>query len=409
MPNDLKTAAFIAYKSIRRGHKSTLVLMVLILSLSFINMMFISGVMSGIWEGMKETYRETLTADVTVNPQERPVTKQFIPNASGLQAQIETIPGVTATVRRYLLASSFSFDKDKSGQYKTMAGSIIAIDPATDSKVLSALKVIVDGKRLAPDDTDKIILSSAVAGGYPGMQHANENLGGARPGDKINITYANGIMRTYTVKGVYEDAFALNINYITNKEAESILGVSNSASQIQIKADLTRAPVEYYQERIQAMFPNLKVQNYNSLLGAIASFGEALTLVANIVSVISVMVAAVTIFVMIYVNALNKRRQIGIFKAIGIKQKIIVNAYIIQAVFYTLSGLLIGALITFLILKPLLVTYPIQLIGTLNLTLFYTTLKIVVSIAAFMAAGLLAGRIPAQMVAKKDILTAIWG
>ncbi len=407
--NDLKTAVFIAYKSILRGHKSTLVLMILILSLSFINMMFISGVMAGIWEGFKVAYQKNLTADITVSPQEKPVAKQFIPNTSELRAQIQTIPGVIATVREYLLASSFSFDKDKNGQYKTMPGSIIAVDPAELSNVLSIQNVMLDGERLLPDDTDKVILSSAIAGGYPGMQHANENLGGARPGDKINITYANGIMRTYTLKGIYDDAFGLNLNYITAKEAESILGVSNSASQIQAKTDLTSMPVEYYQERIQAMVPNLKVQNYNSLLGTAASFGSALTLIANIVSVISIIVAAVTIFVMIYVNALNKRRQIGIFKAIGIKQSIIVNAYIIQALFYTLCGLVIGTVITFFLLKPLLIVYPIPVVGTMNLTLFYTSLKITISIAAFVAAGFLAGRIPARIVAKKDIITAIWG
>jgi ABC-type antimicrobial peptide transport system permease subunit len=44
-----------------------------------------------------------------------------------------------------------------------------------------------------------------------------------------------------------------------------------------------------------------------------------------------------------------------------------------------------------------------------NLTLYYTPAKIAVAISSFFIAGYLAGRIPAWMVAKQDIIKAIWG
>jgi len=49
----------------------------------------------------------------------------------------------------------------------------------------------------------------------------------------------------------------------------------------------------------------------------------AVNLISTILSIISILVAAIVIFVIIYVNAINKRRQIGILKAIGIKQKLL--------------------------------------------------------------------------------------
>jgi len=55
--------------------------------------------------------------------------------------------------------------------------------------------------------------------------------------------------------------------FITAKEAESVLSTYNSASQILVKTDLSNTPLEAYTARIQAMFPNLKVQDYNILLG----------------------------------------------------------------------------------------------------------------------------------------------
>jgi putative ABC transport system permease protein len=257
-------------------------------------------------------------------------------------------------------------------------------------------------------DTDKIVISSALAGGYG--TPSTSDLGGVKVGDKVQITYSNGIIRTYTVKGIYNDMIGVYETFITAKEAESLLDVTNDASQILVKADLDHATVTNYENRIKAMAPNLTVQNYTDLLGSVASFEQALNLISDIVSAISVMVAAITIFVLIYVNAINKRRQIGILTAIGIKQKIIVNAYILQSLFYTFCGLAIGSGVVFGLLGPLLTAFPIPIIvGLMNLTLAYTPLGIAISILCFVVAGYLAGRIPARIVAKEDILKAIWG
>jgi ABC-type transport system, involved in lipoprotein release, permease component len=133
-------------------------------------------------------------------------------------------------------------------------------------------------------------------------------------------------------------------------------------------------------------------------------------MISVILSVISILVAAIVIFVIIYVNALNKRRQIGILKAIGIKQSIIINAYIMQSLFYTFFGVIIGLALVFCITVPFLKAHPLVLVANLaNLTLYYTPVKIAVAISSFFVAGYLAGRIPAWMVAKQDIIKAIWG
>jgi putative ABC transport system permease protein len=406
--HDWKTASFIAYRSITRGSKSMLILMIFILSLSFLNMMFISGVLSGLWNSEVQLSINLMAADLTISPQRTPTLKQFIENQKELRAEIETIPGVIATARHYQLAGSLSFDKDKNGQYKSVSGAILATDPSSEAKVTTFKDIMLSGQMLSDIDTDKIVLSSALAGGYG--TPSTGDLGGVRVGDKVQITYSNGIIRMYTVKGIYNDMIGIYETFITSKEAESLLDVTNDASQILVKADLSHTPILSYQNRVKAMAPNLTVQNYNDLLGSVASFEQALNLISDIVSAISVMVAAITIFVLIYVNAINKRRQIGILKAIGIKQQIIVNSYIIQSLFYTLCGLVIGSGVVFGLLGPFLSAFPIPLIvGLMNLTLAYTPLGIAVSILCFIVAGYLAGRIPARIVAKEDILKAIWG
>ena len=408
--SDFATSLFIARKSISRGSKSMLALMIFILALSFLDMMFISGVLSGITDSQMHALRNYMSADINISPQQQPTLKQYIPNQAQLRAQIQTLPGIIATARHYNMAGSLSFDKDKTGQFKIVSGAIIGIDPENEWKVLTLNTLLIRGQNLAPGDTDQILLSSSLAGGYGAIARQGSDLGGVKVGDKIRITYANGSIRTYNVKGIYNDIMGIAETFITSNEAESILSIHDSASHILVKANINRVPITTYESKIVELAPNLYIQNYNDLLGSFASFLKALNFIQLIVGAISVIVAAITIFVLIYVNAINKRRQIGILKAIGIKKSIIVNAYIIQSIFYTVCGVSAGLFLVFGILQPLLIAYPVPVVvGLMNLTLVYTTLPVALGIISFFIAGFFAGRIPSNLVARQDILKAIWG
>ena len=384
-----------------------LILMIFILSLSFFNMMFISGILTGLENLMTRTLIGIFSANIAISPQETPQVKRFIPNQGELRARIETIPGVIATSRRYVFSGSLSFDRDNNGAFKSVAGSVIGIDPSDDRKVFTIGDLMLAGQQLSDTDTDQIVLSSALAGGY-GVPAPGGDLGGAKVGDKVLITYQNGTIRTYTVKGIYNDAIGIFQVFITAKEAQTILSTYDNASQIFVKTDLARNTLANYQTRIKAMTPNLKVQNSNDLLGSFSSFLDALNLISYIVSAISVLVAAITIFVMIYINAITKRRQIGILRAIGIRQRTIVLSYVLQSVFYALSGIAIGSLIVFGALVPLMVAYPIDVVFG-KLYPVFAEGTILVGVMSLVIAGLLAGYIPARIVARTEILKAIWG
>ncbi len=404
--NTLRTSAFIAYKSIVRGNKSTMLLLMFILSLAFVNMMFVGGILRGLSDLFNQVIINTFSSHIAISPQEEPRIKRFITEHKKLRAGIESIPGVIATARRYVLGGSLTFDKDKSGEFKTIASSIMAIDPSEEVRVLTINENLIAGEYLVPGDTDQIILSSALAGGYG--QPAPSDLGGARIGDEIRVTYDNGMTRKYKVKGIYNDVIGLYQNFITVKEAESILGNYHDASQILVKVDLKQGTVEDYVHHIKPVAPKLKYQTYRDLLGSFAAFLSTLDLIVLIVSVISVAVAAVTIFVLIYVNAINKRRQIGILKAIGIHQRVIIYSYAFQALFYTIAGIVIGSVASFGILYPLFLERPLDVeLG--DLSLVFTVSSIILSVLSFLAAGLLAGFIPSRIVARQNILKAIWG
>lgn len=403
----LRTALFIAYKSIIRGRVGMSVLMVLILSLSFFNMVFVPGIFSGLTDTMIKLEVDTSTSDITISPQQSPVPKQYINNQRKLQAQIKTIPGVIGSTRTYLTAASISYDKKHNGVYNTVSSQVIGIDPSNSKKILSINDYLIAGKPLSDTDTDQILIAAAIAGGY--NLPVPTNLGGAKVGDKVTIEYSNGVSRRYTIKGIVNIVFgtALSNTYITTKEAESVMSASNEASQILVKTDLNKHSLSYYKARIQSLAPTLKVQTYKELLAIIQSFLKAFDLVALIVSMISVLVATVTVFVMIYINAINKRRQIGILKAIGIKEDIIVYSYVFQSLFYVILGIITGMFIILFIAEPLLTKYPIQLpFGPLIISFGYAlSIK---SVIVFIIAGFFAGIVPARMVVREKILDAIF-
>ena len=406
--NGLRTAFFIAYKSVRRGRRGTLALMFLILSLSFFNMMFVPSVFSGLLATITGLLTKTTTSSIVVSPEQLPVPKQFISDERQTRAEIGTIPGVLGTTRVYLTAGSISYDPEKNGVYKRVSAQIIGVDPAEIDNALSLKPYLVAGQFLSPSDTDQILLPAALAGGY-GLPVPTD-LGGAKVGDKVTVVYGNGVSRRYTVKGIVNITFgtALTNTYITTREAESVLSASNQASEILVKADEGLNPLSYYKARIEALYPSLRVQAYSELLAVIQSALDAFTLIALIVSIISVAVAAVTIFVMIYINAVSKRRQIGILKAIGIKEGVIVYSYVFQSLFYVACGVGTGLIFIFGILLPILTRHPIMLpFGPMQFS--FSSKLVAESITGFFIAGFLAGAIPARLVAREKILKAIWG
>jgi len=132
--SDLQTSFFIARKLITRGSKSTVILLILVLCLSFYEMMIVTGIISGMYDETINSAKNYLSADVIIGPQEIPEQKQFISEQNKVRAQIETIPGVIATARHYAIAGSLSFDKENNGKFKTVAGIITGIDPENEGR-----------------------------------------------------------------------------------------------------------------------------------------------------------------------------------------------------------------------------------------------------------------------------------
>ncbi len=408
MFRNLRIALFLAFKSIIRGNKATTALIIFILSLAFLNLVFIAGILSGVIEGINKQVVANLVSNIVIEPQEEPTKKDFIIHAQDLREQIEQIPGVVAVASRYKLVGTFSYDKEKNGKPKIRSGEIIGVDPTNEKNISQIAKRVVSGEYLEGFGNGEILLGSSLAGGY-GDSEELVDLGGVKVGEKVTVTFANGVVKDYAVKGIFKVQFGFvdRLAFITASEAESILGVHDNASQVLVKTDET-GHEEPYVNKIQTIAPNLKIRRWQDFLGGLSGVSRSFDMITLIISAIGLAVAAITIFILIYVEVVHKRRQIGILKAIGIKQEIIIYSYIFQALFYALSGVIIGSILAVYVLVPFFASHPLRLpVGETGLSLNRTGL--IYNTASLLIAALIAGFIPSWRAAKENILKAIWG
>ncbi|MFZ3077517.1 MAG: FtsX-like permease family protein, partial [Candidatus Aenigmatarchaeota archaeon] len=232
--------------------------------------------------------------------------------------------------------------------------------------------------------------------------------GGVSVGDRVSITYSNGVMRSYRVKGVIKTGFGVSDIgiYVTNKEMESVLGVKDKASSILVKTSDKSASAKFKLLIIEQNI-NAVPKTWQENAGFIEQINSSFSMIISVTSVVSLLTAAMTIGIIIYINAVHKRRVIGILKAIGAKNSAILKMFLLESVIFGLCGIAFGA-----VLGNLMVQYFNANPLDLPFGLVYPELKTGEAINAavsLLIAVLIAGFYPAYAAAKTNIVKAIWG
>jgi putative ABC transport system permease protein len=406
--NNIKTAGYLAYKTIARGKKATNALMIFIMSLAFINLVFISSILNGVVVAIDRQLKTNVVSNIVIEPQETPVKKEYISRVQGLRNDLGEMAGVVATSRRYKLSGTVAFDRDHNGEFVRRSAQIVGVDAETESGFSEIASKMVSGRYLQGIGSGDIILGLDLAGG-PGASSTIDNLKGVEVGRKVTVIFGNGVTREYTVRGIFKTNFALvdHMAFITSREAESILAIHDMASQILVKLDSAGAEDRYISE-IQKLAPNLKIRPWTEYSGMFSGVSSTVNTITTVISAIGLAVAAVTIFILIFVNVTYKRRQIGILKAIGIQERIIVYSYVLQALFYAVSGVIIGTLLVVFALVPYFAAHPLDLpVGAISLAL--DERRFTANILMLIGAALIAGVLPSWQGARENILKAIWG
>ena len=403
----MRVALFLVFKAITRGNKYTLILTILVTTLAFINIIFTSSIMNGAISKAYQQAQENYVSNIVILPR---VDEKYVTQVQQLKTKINTLPGVVSCSSRYAQSGLIRFDPGKDNlDVREKAWNIKSINPDEEVKVTSLQNYMVAGRYLEESDRDQIIMGKEIAGGY-GASFQISSLKGATVGDEVTVAYGNGVKRTYQVKGVYNTYFPLaDLNvFVTEKEMESVLGIHNRASEVLIKTDGS-VPERVYIDRLRMMgIEKEQINVWMDFIGYISGLTQTFDIIKSIVTTIGLLVAGITIFIVIFIATVNRRRQIGILKAIGMKERIIVMSYIFQAAFYASLGILAGEIIIHALLIPYFVRNPLPMpIGLVSLVLVRQDM--IFGIVSMILVSMVSGFIPSWMVTRQNIIKAIWG
>ncbi len=160
--------------------------------------------------------------------------------------------------------------------------------------------------------------------------------------------------------------------------------------------------------RVQSIRSDVELHTPDQLAGAIQDQLDTFDLIDSIMRSISLLVAAITVFIITYVDLVGRRRQIGIERAIGIRSSAIVAGYVLKSLLTATVGTVVGwALFRYLIM-PLVERHPFQFPtgpSVLETSPDHTIRTAVILLAVAAISAL----IPAVRTARMRILDAIWG
>ena len=398
MKNEVKLPFYLAFQSIRRGRKWTLFLTIVLMAVAFINLIFVSALFNGIVQGSNQQVIDTLTGNVYMAPKQG---TNYIDNKNEIIKDTENVSGVQAVTSSFQIPARIEYNS-RTGRWP-----ILAINPSEYTKVINISEKMQYGQYLNENDDDKIIIGRQIAGGKD-VELNSTSLKTVLVGDKVNVIF-DSFEKTFTVKGIFYTKFIESDAraFITEKALKKISPkMTDKATTVNIKTLNNKD--EKVLKDLQTQNPSLDVYLWSEAAGMMKSTSSSFTSINALLTLVGVIIASVTTFIVIYVDIINRRRQIGILRAIGIKPYIIVLSYAIIAAVYATLGIILGSLIFQFALVPYFIANPFELPLTdavLNLSWFEYISR--VEIVSWVA--VISGIIPAILVTRTKMLDAIIG
>lgn len=403
----------LGFRQIQRASAWTTLLIIFVMMFTFLNLIAVSGVLVGLIVGAERAVRDVAYGDVVITPLSD---EDHILETPTIARELETYPEITAYSVRYqggaLIEANYKERRDLSAEPETTNVKVTGIDVLGEDAMSKLSTYVVDGSYLDPAEEGKILVGAYYLKKFADQFGDFFDSIDVVPGDMVRLT-AGGITKEFEVKGIIESKVDdINLNtYIPEREFRRVFGrIDQNADQIVMRLKQPEQNTAVASALITQGFDEYaKVQTFeDSVPKFLADIKKTMNLLGTFIGSIGIVVASITIFIIIFINALSRRRHIGILKGIGINARAIEVAYVLQAAFYALVGSLLGALLTYGVLIPYFDANPIQfpfsegILVADPLTTFYKFLML-------FGVTLIAGFLPAWLIARQNTLNAILG
>ena len=402
MVRSLRVAMFLALRAVVKGNVGVTILTILMLVLVALNLLFVPGLIAGATVSANDILVRTYSGDLLI---EAEGDNPRISHVEDLILGIESIDGVAAVSARNSMAAEITFEEERAGV------TVIGIEPEREKAVFEVSECLIEGSYLNPRDREQILLGVQIAGSdREDVELYSSSLRHVHAGDKVSVAYVNGVEKQYTVKGIFHTRFIQTDlqAFISQLEFCSVMpAMHNKATSLRVKLEDDANP-EQVIERIRSMRDGLDFQTWDETAGIVGSMTDSFNIIRQILNVVNFLVAGVTVFIVTYVDVVNRRRQIGIQRAIGITPQSITVSYLIRALFYAVVGLIVAALLFEYVVIPVEARHPLYFpFGPAYIVIEFSYIVRIALI--LLAVSLVAAFIPVRRVMRVKILDAIWG
>src|SRR3989344_49927 len=411
---NIRIGFYLAIRQLRRSSLWTTALIVSVMLLTFLHLVVVTGILVGLVIGINNAYRTQYTGDVIISSLE---TKNYVENSPSIITLLRSMPQVEIATPRYITAGIVEADyKTRTGENDktdTASAQVAGIDPVVENSFSNLSSFIIDGEYLSPNDYDQVLVGSQLLKQYSfGEQPGLGLLDNVSVGDKVRLTMGD-IEREVTVKGVLDSKVAeLSLRvYMTDKQLRGLIGrTDHNVSEIAVKLKSGTDPIAFRDLLLRSDIARFaKVQTFEEAIPqGVADITSTFAMLGNMISSVGLVVASITIFIVIFINALTRRKFIGILKGIGIDGRAIEISYMFQSLFYAVVGSAIGLLVLYGFLVPFIAAHPIDFPFSDGI-LVAPVPGTMIRIGLLVLATIIAGYIPARMIVKKNTLDPILG
>ena len=410
----LRIGILLGFRQIQRSSIWTTGLIIFVMMLTFLNLIAVSGILVGLITGAERAVRLESLGDIVMTPKDG---ENVIFETSAVVSELATFSEIQQFSTRYetiaQLEANYKERRDLKGERDIANVNIMGIDPDEEDAMSGLKSRVVAGEYLDSQEEGFILVGvyylKEYALKFGDVFESVENVG---PGDTVRIS-SGEVSKEFIVKGLIEskvDQVSLN-TYIPEREFRRLFGrIDRNADQIVIRVQEPGQEIAVQDSLIASGIGDYaKIQTYDqSKPKFITDIKNTFNILGTFIGSVGIVVASITIFIIIFINALSRRRHIGILKGIGIDRSVIEIAYVLQAAFYALLGSIFGALLTYGFLVPYFESNPIQFPfsdGILVAPIDETFLRFIV----LFVITLIAGYVPAWMIVRQNTLNSILG
>jgi putative ABC transport system permease protein len=378
----------LAKRDILEDKKVSLIVVVM-LSFAFLNLVFFPAFISGLSHTFTEGLIEGQTGHIAIE-----VEDGRLDNADAIARKVSRLEGAVEVEK--VLEARVTAEYDGESTSVLLKGSSAQDFEGYTSKMQSGSFLKKDSDEVV---VGRFLTEDKSISSVDGIEVDRGRVLTLRGQNFSQESKVRGVIGTQGGLGGLSEQIYMNYN-----DAEEMLGAKNHADKIKIILE-NREDAESFKHQLQKLNTQGEIKTWREQSNLADAINATFAIVITVLSIVGLIVALAAIGVVIFINTSKRVREMGIVRAIGAKERRVIEIFVLEAFLFGLAGVVIGNALT-LFIDSFLSTNPIiSPVGTIS-TKINSNLLLTRS-GWMVAASVVAGFVPAYLASKTEIVETI--